>query len=165
VGQAVLRSEGQGTYRLDGSLVDDVTQPNWHFAGMIGPFCVFYNSAAAGRAWVENRSGSAHIVSDAPWGDETIRVESPSPSTLVRSVAYDPGWRAYLGGTGLPVRRLGLIQTVDVPAGTHLVTFRYRSPHLSTGALATSASVVLIVLLAIWPRLRSRWGRRHRRSR
>ncbi len=160
VGRAVLRTEGQGTYRLDGSLVDDLTLPTWHFAGMIGPFSVFENTAAAGRVWVENPAGSARIVSDTPWGDQTIRVESPSPTVLVRSVAYDPGWRATLGTSDLPVSRLDLLQQVQVPAGTHLVTFRYRSPHLSTGAAVTTLGAVLVVVLVVGPRL---LGRRRRR--
>ena len=53
----VVRTAGQGTYRVDGSLRDFVTPARWRFAGMIGLFCIFTEASAAGRAWVEGRVG------------------------------------------------------------------------------------------------------------
>ncbi len=49
---AVVRTEGQGTYRVDGSLRDAVTPGRWRYAGMLGPFSLF-TEASAGSAWVQ----------------------------------------------------------------------------------------------------------------
>ena len=61
IGAVVLRTAGQGTYRVDGSLRDSVTPARWRFAGMIGVFCVFTEASAAGRAWVQGGSGAAPV--------------------------------------------------------------------------------------------------------
>src|SRR6202023_3314897 len=86
IGAAVLKTAGQGTYRVDGSLRDVVTPRSWRFARMIGDFCVFTTTSADGRAWVQGApSGAAHVVSSTPWGDETIRVTTARPALLLRS--------------------------------------------------------------------------------
>ena len=95
IGQAIVQTAGQGTYRIDGSLRDILTAPRWRFVGMDGDFCVFTQSAARGRAWVDGDPGSlARVVSDTPWGAETIRVDTTRPAVLIRSVQFSSGWQA-----------------------------------------------------------------------
>jgi hypothetical protein len=168
VGDAIVRTAGQGTYRVDGSLRDIVTGPRWHFVGTDSVFAVFAQPGARGRAWVTGASGaSARVVSDAPWGAETIRVDTPRPATLVRSVQFAAGWQATVTGTGadaaphsVTVQRAGLIQSVSVPPGVHLVRFAYR-PARDIEALAVSAvGVLVVILLALGPTV---IGRRRRR--
>ena len=84
IGAVILRTAGQGTYRIDGSLRDAVTPQRWRYRGMIGPFSIFTQASASGRAWVQSRvrggpAATAHVVSTTAWGDETVRVTTAHP--------------------------------------------------------------------------------------
>jgi len=167
IGAALVRTAGQGTYRVDGSLRDYVTPGRWHFAGMIGVFCVFTEPSAAGRAWVEGGSrGQARVVSSTPWGDQTIRVSTTRPATLVRSEQFATGWQAtvmtrtprgaHTIRQAVRVGAYGLIQAVPVPAGTSLVHFTYRPHRVLEGFVASGLGVTVLVGLVGWPVLRRR---------
>jgi hypothetical protein len=176
VGGALVRTAGQGTYRVDGSLRDIMTPPRWHFVGVDSVFAVFSETGARGRAWVTgDSSATARVTSDSPWGDETIRVETDRSATLVRSVQFSSGWQATITGghavddveTGhgararpAVVRRFGLLQAVTVPAGVHLVHFTYRPWRAYEGLGLSALGVLVTVALACWPALARR--RRHR---
>jgi len=171
VGDALVRTAGQGTYRVDGSLRDIVSPPRWHFVGTDGVFSVFAPTFARGRAWViGDVSATARVVSDSPWGDETIRVDTQKPATLVRSVQFTSGWQATVttagpGSSGshpATVRRLGLVQSVTVGAGVHLVHFTYRPSRATTGLVLSALGVVTVTLLAAGPALVRRRRRRTR---
>jgi len=171
VGAVLVRTAGQGTYRVDGSLRDIVTAPGWRYLGRDGVFCLFVPSTAAGRAWVDGDAAArTRVVSDSPWGDETIRVTTRRAATLVRSVQYATGWQATVtgaepGGPGgraraLSIRRLGLIQAVSVPAGDHLVSFVYRPARAYEGLATSALGVLVLVALALVPAWRRRRWRR-----
>ncbi|MGH9017848.1 MAG: hypothetical protein ACRDY1_08900 [Acidimicrobiales bacterium] len=167
VGAALVATAGQGTYRVDGSLRDIVTTPRWHFDGMDMPgvFAVFASTEAMGRAWVAGRPSAAHVVSDTAWGAETIRVVTPRRATLVRAVQYAAGWQATVtdaaGGDAraAAVQRHGLQEAVTVPAGVHLVDFRYRPARAYEGIAVSAVGVLVLVALAAAPW----WWRRRRR--
>jgi len=171
IGAVILHTAGQGTYRIDGSLRDAVTPARWRYRGMIGPFSIFTEASAAGRAWVQSRSrggpaATAHVVSTTPWGDETVRVITAHPATLVRSEQFATGWQATVvtaAGRGLgdtrhavPVRGHGLIQAVRVPAGTSLVHFTYRPHRVLEGFVASAVGFIVMVGLVAWPVVRRR---------
>src|SRR5207247_5990054 len=88
--------------------------------------------------------GSAAIERYAP-EEVRVRVESPQPAVLVLLDSFDKGWTAPLeSGVELPIMRANaLVRAVAVPAGTHLITFSYRTPLLKAGAGASSAAVLL----------------------
>jgi len=173
VGAAVVRTAGQGTYRVDGSLRDIVAPPQWHFARTIGPFPVFEAAAPSGEAWVQGAPGGrARVVSSTPWGDETIRVTSPRPALLVRPEQYATGWQATVtpagsagrstgpGGQAASVAQDGLVQSVHVPAGTSLVRFTYLPHRVVEGLVTSAVGFVAVGLVALWP-----WARRRRARR
>jgi hypothetical protein len=170
----IVRTAGQGTYRLDGSLRDAVAPPRWRFVGTIGPFCMFTQAAAAGRAWVQGDPGAqVRVVSSTPWGDQTIQVRTARPAVLVRSEQFTTGWQATVTRRstsqgprrtyGVSVRRHGLIQQVSVPAGTSTVHFTYRPHRVLEGFVASVLGVIALGLLVSWPRLRARVQPRLRR--
>ena len=166
IGAVVLRTAGQGTYRVDGALRDAVSSPRWRFRGMIGVFSIFTQASAAGRAWVQGvPHATAHVVSTTPWGDETFRVTTNRPATLVRSEQFATGWQATVTtvpsvGRGVrratPVHQHGLIQAVAVPAGTSLVHFTYRPHRVLEGFVASAAGFIVLVGLVAWPVVRRR---------
>ncbi len=179
IGAAVVRTAGQGTYRLDGSLRDAVNPHRWRFAGMIGRFCVFTEASAQGAAWVQGANhGLAHVVSSEPWGDQTIRVTTTRPATLVRSEQYATGWQATIITTTRPggrpsrravvVRQHDLIQSVRVPAGTSLVHFTYRPHRVLEGFVASALGSIVLIGLVVWTAVRRRrrgTGARHAAAR
>jgi len=167
VGAAVVRTAGQGTYRVDGSLRDAVAPGRWRFKGMIGRFCVFTQPSAAGRAWVEGKpGGEVRVVSTTPWGDETLKVTAARPTTVIRSEQFATGWQATVMTEAAPgdrpsrhpalVRRAGLLQAVAVPAGTSLVHFTYRPHRVLEGLVFSILGVTALVGLVAWPGLRRR---------
>jgi hypothetical protein len=174
VGDALVRTAGQGTYRVDGSLRDVVTSPRWRFVGMDGDFCVFAQPAAEGRAWIAgDAAATARVVSDTPWGDETIRVDTDRQATLVRSVQFISGWQATVtsvpparhgpaASAAVVVRRLGLVQSVTVPAGLHLVHFTYRPARAFAGLGLSALGIIGVVLLGCWPLVTRRRRERSR---
>ncbi|MHB8438458.1 MAG: hypothetical protein ACYDD4_04765, partial [Acidimicrobiales bacterium] len=155
IGPAVVDSAGQGVYRLDGPLADFVTGPQWNFVSSLdgGRWAVLRTPQAAGRVALAPVGGSARITSDTPWGTESILVRSATAVTLVRNVSFATGWQATIStasgvaghGVGAVVQRHGLVQAVAVPAGVHVVTFRYR-PHRVVEGLVASATGILGLL-------------------
>ena len=175
-GAPVVATAGQGVYRLDGSLAAALTAPTWRFAGMVGVFPIFVAADPAGRAWVVGPNSaspgasplagaSARVASASTSGDESIRVTTPTPAVLVRNVQFATGWQATVrpatGGAGSPpVRRLGLVQAVAVPAGTSVVSFAYRPHRVVEGFAASTVGLVGVLVCALWPAARSRRRRR-----
>ncbi len=156
----VLRTAGQGTYRVDGSLRDIVSAPRWTFVRMVGIFPAF-TEASSGPALLVGASGRATVVSSTPWGTQTIKVTASAPATLVRDEAFDKGWQATVSPGGpATVHRRGLVQAVTVPAGTHEVTFFYQPHRVLEGFAATGVGLVTLIGLTLWGPL----TRRRRRA-
>ena len=90
-------------------------------------------------------------VKNVAYGDTWVDVHASAPVTVVRSMAYLPGWRATaLNATtgqsvSLPVSRNGLIQQVTVPSGTWRVHFHYHAPYIEIGLAASIVGVTLII--------------------
>ena len=88
--------------------------------------------------------------------DVRVRVETPQPAVLVLLDAFDKGWTATLeSGVELPILRANaLVRAVAMPAGTHVVTFSYRTPLLQAGAWASLTGVLLCIGLIAHARRR-----------
>lgn len=164
VGAPVLFTAGQGTYRMDGGLRDVVTAPTWRFVASVDDFAVFEQRPAGAASLEPSGAGSARVLSATAWGAERIEVRSSSPALLVRNEAFASGWQATLSAvapsSGRPrvaaVVRHGLLQAVRVPAGTHVVTFRYRPHRVVEGLAASGAGVLSAAALVTVGRRRRR---------
>jgi uncharacterized membrane protein YfhO len=90
-------------------------------------------------------------VKNAAYGDTWVNVNATSAVTLVRSMAYLPGWRAVArnvktgASVALKVRSNGLIQQVAVPKGEWTIHFHYHAPYIELGLTASTVGVVLIL--------------------
>ncbi|MDA8357494.1 MAG: hypothetical protein M0Z95_14645 [Actinomycetota bacterium] len=168
VGQAVIDSSRTGAFRLDGPLVDTVTAPQWHPAAALGPFAVFDNTSPSGAAFLvrgtsgRTSPGSVRVLTTTSNGTSTFMVRSSRNAVLVRSEVAASGWSATirpgphaplgsakrLGPVGRPraVGTWGVLQSINVPAGTWVVTFTY-SPKVDLAAIAASAVGWLVVVL------------------
>jgi len=102
--------------------------------------------------------GAAQIERYEP---EVVRVwvKASQPAVLILLDAFDQGWTAKLeNGLVLPIMRANaLVRAVAVPAGTHLVTFSYKTPLLKAGAAASLVGCLLCtgLITHAW------WRRRH----
>ncbi len=118
-------------------------------------------------AVVETRDGEAPIPKDAARGNVRIlryepdevdlASESAGPSLVVLADVQYPGWRVAVDGGAIEILRVdGLLRGVVVPAGPHLVEFRYEPDSLKAGAALTALGLGLsIVLLAAGSRSRT----------
>jgi len=84
-----------------------------------------------------------------------IRVETPQPAVLILLDAFEKGWKAFLDtGAEIPILRANVLaRAVVVPAGSHVVTFRYETPLLHVGATASCVGVLLcfgLIVHAQW---------------
>jgi hypothetical protein len=82
----------------------------------------------AGEAIAPPAALSAVIRIDA-WKPDYVRVEAQldQPAFVVLVETYDPGWQATVDGAAAPLLRANVaFRAVRVPAGPHVVEFRYR---------------------------------------
>lgn len=79
----------------------------------------------------------------------TLRIRSQNSGVFRLSEQYYPGWSAKIDGKEAPIHRCeGAFQCVEIPAGEHIVEFRFRSRYLAAGALVSvAASLGFIVML------------------
>lgn len=67
-----------------------------------------------------------------------IRVSMDAPGFVVLADSYYPGWTAYIAGTAQRVYRADhAFRAVFVPAGEHLIEYRFSPPGLKRGAAAS----------------------------
>ena len=81
-----------------------------------------------------------------PAGRERVRTSCPRAFTLVRRELFMPGWKAFADGETLHVEKGGeLFQAVEIPAGTHVVRYRYVPPYFGAMLLAFASGVLVLV--------------------
>jgi hypothetical protein len=82
------------------------------------------------------------------------------PAQLVWSKPYSRDWAISVDGKAASSSRFNdYFLSVALPAGVHQVLIEYRPPDYLAGALLSLFSLVIAGLIALYPRLRSRWWR------
>lgn len=147
-------------YVTAGSLSSVIRPSHWALSSVVKGWSIFVSRAAPMPVSVTPAAGAhASVIGTSQNGTETIAVTSPIPARLSRSVAYMPGWKATITtkrgrSRPVPVRSIGLVQGVTVPAGSSVVTFRYLPSGVTEGLVATGATIVLVLVVAEVDRLR-----------
>jgi hypothetical protein len=73
-------------------------------------------------------------------GRDSVQLECARRARLVRRETFMRGWSAQVDRHRAPVRRFaGVFQAVDVPAGSHRITFAYSPPYVWWGVAAFAA--------------------------
>jgi len=110
---------------------------------------------AAGTLPGPVRAGQAVIERYAP-EEVGVRVETPLPAVLILLDAFDQGWTATLeSGAEMPILLANvLVRAVVVPAGIHTVTFRYETPLLRVGAVASLTGILICLGMIVHARRR-----------
>jgi hypothetical protein len=90
-----------------------------------------------------------------------MKVRAPRAAVLVFSDSYYPGWAADVDGVATPVYRANVTQrAVVVPAGEHVVRFRFKPTTVVAGLWVTLVSLALLLGGFLQPSLaRLRRGR------
>ena len=151
-----VRTTGGGRYALDGSIQDALGQTGWAFTGTWAGNARFELARVRPPVWLQSgpAGATATRVRIDDNGTEVDRVGTSSPALLVRSESNLPGWEATAAPTAggashpLPIRAVGLIQGVRLPAGSWTVTFTYRAPGLDPGLAGSTLGIgaVLVVV-------------------
>ncbi|HKH87469.1 MAG TPA: hypothetical protein VKA05_01540, partial [Acidimicrobiales bacterium] len=155
IAEPVVRAGDGTSFATDGPLASPVGAGGWVEVEGVGGFSAFVDRTAAAPFTLASPGSSWKVISSDEWtGAVSVRVTTPQPTSLVRSMAAVPGWEATVVHDGrssaVAVRRHGLVQQVDVPAGVSTVTFAYVAPGWSGGQLAALAgTLVMLVLLAV----------------
>lgn len=102
--------------------------------------------------------GAAQVTADGPEG-VTIRASARRAGYLILDDSAYPGWDAYLDGRSVgwhPANEN--FRAVAIPAGTHVISFRYRPASVLVGGILTALSALVLAGMAAagaW-RVRSR---------
>jgi hypothetical protein len=108
--------------------------------------------------------GAAEILAYEP-ERVTVAVRGNRDAMLVLSDTYYPGWSARVDGAEVEIlRAYGLYRAVRVPAGEHVVEFRYRPASLMGGGVASGLSLLATALVG-WAAPRRRASGQRRASR
>jgi hypothetical protein len=140
------------TYQLNSPMQEALDSSLWRLTNTVGTFSVFKAVTVKPTVWLTSpSSGTVSHVKNVAYGDTWADVRATSPVTLVRSMAYLPGWRATALNTttgkseALKVSRNGLIQQVTVPSGEWTIHFHYHAPYIELSLAASIVGVVLII--------------------
>jgi hypothetical protein len=145
-------------YELSGSLSSALLPGPWQLAGMSQGYSVFTMRKPAEPIVASTANGRrlpARVLSSTT-KSEDIRVDAPTPSTVIRSVAWDSGWSATVSVNGgkartIPVNDFDLVQQVHIPAGKDLISYHYRPRHLTLASILSVGTIVLLLaILGVW---------------
>jgi hypothetical protein len=167
---------------LDGALQGYLPAGHWRYEGRIGSLVVFVNERTKAPAWLEAvasaapdqgspAAGSVRVLAGSATQPESELVHAPRPVVLVRSVTYEPGWRATLTPLGVgkarteEARRFGLVQAVQLPAGSWQVSWHYAPTTLVAGAWISLAGALVAGGICLVGLLVAPLHRRSRRRR
>jgi hypothetical protein len=164
-------------FLADGQLQGTNTLSHWRFAGTDGLFTVYSNQRAQPPLTLRRAPGktlegaSVHRKTGALLEPTSAMVTSATGAVVIRSMASIPGWTATWqpssGGQAidLPVRSVGVVQAVTVPPGSGTLSWSYQPKGAWLGlGLSAAGTLVLLSLLAVSPRRRSRSVQRRPRS-
>jgi hypothetical protein len=80
-----------------------------------------------------------------------LRTDARTRTLLAVTEQREDGWTAEIDGSSADVVEVdGFMIGVEVPAGTHEVTLRYRAPGLRAGVVITVLAGALVIVLIAW---------------
>jgi hypothetical protein len=89
----------------------------------------------------------------------TLRTQSTTDGFLVVSDPYASGWNAYIDGEQTEIFRTNhALRGIALPAGEHIVEFRYEPESVRNGLIITGGTSVILIVIWAWAFLD--WRRR-----
>ncbi len=143
-------------FPVDIAVVDDTAEALARTRSNPDPMTLTVVEASSGREPPAPGRGRASIVGYEPDRIE-LGAEVELPGLLAVSEIFHPGWRAYVDDEEVPVWRVNVaFRGVEVPAGTHRITFEYDSRSYRLGfwlSMLTMIGVGVVMWLS-WRRSR-----------
>ncbi len=97
---------------------------------------------AAPRASISGAGGARYSQRDP--SQLTVSVAAETDTALIVRDAFYPGWKAYLDGRPVPVKKVvPFFRRVDIPAGHHTITMKYVPVYLYAGLAVSALTIVL----------------------
>lgn len=94
-------------------------------------------------------TGDTEVIAYAP-EHASWRVRTGAPAYLVVTDAWYPGWTATVDGAPAAIHRAnGAFRAVRVPAGEHVVEFRYAPASVRLGGAVTAGGLLVALLLIV----------------
>jgi hypothetical protein len=104
-------------------------------------------------------SAGADQVTITRYEPETVEISthSPAPGVLILADQVFPGWTAMVDGQPAPILVADYaLRGIYLPAGDHVVRYRYAPLSFTLGAALTLGGLVVLALLGLWPLRRRR---------
>jgi len=97
-------------------------------------------------AYVETESGKIEpCQATGQWGDLDVRCEADEAGTLHVQENYWSGWLASVDGKNADLAR-AITLMVDIPAGGHWISFRYRPMDVFLGVIISAAGCLAALI-------------------
>ncbi len=118
---------------------------------IVSPDSVLYRPTARGAAWFPDGEGEIELVEYLPYHLTYEYTSDASGMVIFSEIYYPDGWKAYVDGVETPYSCAHhIFRAVELPAGTHTVEWRFKSPHWSAveGVTLICSLLILIGLAA-----------------
>jgi hypothetical protein len=123
----------------------------------IGSTRIYENSCCQARAWVEKGQDQRLGVSILSYTSNRIIIEANGPGTLVLSEILYPGWQVLVDGETAAIQPYqGLLRSVKIGEGSHKLQFDFIPVLAYWGAGITGSTFVILLILFILGKIRSR---------
>jgi hypothetical protein len=107
-----------------------------------------------GDPWATAESSRTRVDAFRDHGSARLHVEAPAPDRVLVRETWDPGWKASLDGTDVPIeRKWGVFMAIAVPAGRHDLTLKYDPGEVRIGLAVSVFSWVSLILVLTGIRL------------
>jgi hypothetical protein len=84
-----------------------------------------------------------------------IQTSSKSPSILILTDTFYPGWKAYVNGTETTIYRAdGLVRAIFVPTGEHDIEFSYMPQSFVFGTYLSLGTAIVLTIFYVLPKIR-----------
>ncbi len=137
--------------------LDPAAAPNgFSIYDVVGDIAITPLSGKKGRTLIYSLSGSASSTGELAipeWVEDgtdkvSLRTNTPNPVILRLADTYMPGWIAKMDGLNVPIHRdktSGIFREVNIPGGTHLVSFQYEPANYRLGLYLACLGCLMIV--------------------
>ena len=131
-----------------------LTPPGQRLPQSSGGFQLVFQSPST---WIYHLAGAApyfsasnHSCQITARDRQAVRLRCPSPSILLRRETDFSGWSAHTNGRTLKVGQADdIFQAVNVPAGTHEITFSYTPPGSTWALIAVLVAFGWLITAAV----------------
>ncbi len=115
---------------------------------------IYDNKDFRPRAWLQAgpdvQNASFTPVEILAWSPDRIEMRTGQAGKLVLSEIFYPGWKAWIDGKPAEIKpALGILRSVEIPTGTHYVTFEFQPLTVYVGLAFSTAGWLIGLALCV----------------